>query len=66
MSETTENFEPAIPDHQMCDESDAPLSELVVNLEGFEGPIDLLLALARDQKVDLTKISVLALADQYL
>lgn len=66
MSETTENFEPAIPDHQMGDESDAPLSELVVNLEGFEGPIDLLLALARDQKVDLTKISVLALADQYL
>lgn len=66
MSETTENFEPAIPDHQMGDQSDAPMSELVVNLEGFEGPIDLLLALARDQKVDLTKISVLALADQYL
>ncbi len=66
MSETTENFEPAIPDHQMGDESDAPMSELVVNLEGFEGPIDLLLALARDQKVDLTKISVLGLAEQYL
>jgi segregation and condensation protein A len=66
MSETTENFEPAIPDHQMGDEPNAPMSGLVVNLEGFEGPIDLLLALARDQKVDLTKISVLALADQYL
>ena len=39
---------------------------LVVNLEGFEGPLDLLLALARTQKVDLAKISVLALAEQYL
>jgi len=39
---------------------------LVVNLEGFEGPLDLLLALARQQKVDLAKISILALADQYL
>ncbi|HJS30626.1 MAG TPA: ScpA family protein [Alphaproteobacteria bacterium] len=39
---------------------------LVVDLEGFEGPIDVLLMLARDQKVDLTKISILALADQYL
>jgi len=38
----------------------------VVDLEGFEGPIDLLLALAREQKVDLAKISILALADQYL
>ncbi|HVJ51331.1 MAG TPA: ScpA family protein [Aliidongia sp.] len=41
-------------------------TELVVDLDGFEGPISLLLMLARDQKVDLTKISVLALADQYL
>ena len=39
---------------------------LIVNLEGFEGPLDLLLALARTQKVDLAKISVQALADQYL
>lgn len=39
---------------------------LVVDLEGFEGPIDVLLALARDQKVDLTRISILALADQYI
>lgn len=39
---------------------------LVVDLDGFEGPIDVLLALARDQKVDLTRISILALADQYL
>ncbi|MBV9571111.1 MAG: segregation/condensation protein A, partial [Alphaproteobacteria bacterium] len=39
---------------------------LVVSVDGFEGPLDLLLALARDQKVDLSKISVLTLADQYL
>ena len=39
---------------------------LVVSLDGFEGPLDVLLALARTQKVDLAKISVLALANQYL
>ena len=39
---------------------------LVVDVEGFEGPLDLLLTLARNQKVDLAKISVLALAEQYL
>lgn len=37
-----------------------------VDLEGFEGPLDLLLELARRQKVDLARISVLALAEQYL
>jgi len=44
--------------------SDEPA--LVVDVEGFEGPLDLLLALARQQKVDLAKISILALANQYL
>src|SRR6201999_1475013 len=39
---------------------------LVVDVGGYEGPLDLLLALARQQKVDLAKISVLALAEQYL
>ena len=39
---------------------------LVVDVEGFEGPLDLLLMLARQQRVDLAKISILALADQYL
>ena len=39
---------------------------LFVNLDGFEGPIDLLLALAREQKVDLSKIAILPLAEQYL
>ena len=38
----------------------------VVDVEGFEGPLDLLLDLARRQKVDLERISVLALAEQYL
>ncbi len=40
--------------------------ELVVDVDGFEGPLDLLLHLARNQKVDLARISVLALAEQYL
>lgn len=44
--------------------SDEPT--LVVDVEGYEGPLDLLLAMARQQKVDLAKISILALADQYL
>jgi len=39
---------------------------LFVNLDGFEGPIDLLLNLARDQKLDLKKIAILPLAEQYL
>ena len=44
---------------------DAP-EQLVLELDGYEGPIDLLLTLAREQKVDLGRISILALADQYL
>jgi segregation and condensation protein A len=39
---------------------------LVVDVAGFEGPLDLLLELARAQKVDITRISILALANQYL
>ena len=39
---------------------------LIVDVEGFEGPLDLLLTLSRTQKVDLRKISVLELAEQYL
>ena len=39
---------------------------LVLRLDGFEGPLDLLLELARAQKVDLARISMLALVDQYL
>lgn len=39
---------------------------LVLDLDGYEGPLDILLQLARTQKVDLTKISILALAEQYI
>ena len=39
---------------------------LVVDVEGFEGPLDMLLTLSRTQKVDLRKISILELARQYL
>ncbi|HNQ92871.1 MAG TPA: ScpA family protein, partial [Alphaproteobacteria bacterium] len=39
---------------------------LLLKLDTFEGPIDVLLQLARDQKVDLTQISILQLARQYL
>jgi segregation and condensation protein A len=44
--------------------SDEPA--LIVDVEGFEGPLDLLLILARQQKVDLARISISALAEQYL
>ena len=38
----------------------------IVDVDGWEGPLDLLLALARAQKVDLRQISIVKLADQYL
>ena len=41
-------------------------ASLVVDVAGFEGPLDLLLHLARNQKVDLSRISILALAEQYI
>ena len=52
-------------------EEEAPRAEtgegpLLLDLDGYEGPIDALLQLAREQKVDLTKISILALAEQYI
>ncbi len=55
------------PETAVLDGIAAPADEpLIVELEGFEGPLDLLLSLARNQKVDLLRISVLKLADQYL
>ena len=48
------------------DERVRPEEALNVDVDGFAGPLDLLLALARTQKVDLSRISVLALVDQYL
>ena len=44
----------------------ADAEKLVVDVDGYEGPIDVLLTLAREQKVDLKKISILALVEQYL
>ncbi|RST86520.1 segregation/condensation protein A [Aquibium carbonis] len=48
------------------EEARDPAEALVVDVDGFEGPLDLLLHLARNQKVDLARISILALAEQYL
>src|SRR5215212_6906694 len=51
------------------DSGAAPVREadrLTLDLDGWEGPLDLLLTLARSQKVDLAKISILALVEQYL
>jgi len=60
MSAEDLQFETELPERA----ADEPA--LVVDVEGFEGPLDLLLTLARQQRVDLSKISILALADQYL
>ena len=52
-------------DHQAVAERVAA-ETLIVDVDGFEGPLDLLLSLSRAQTVDLRKISVLDLAVQYL
>ncbi len=62
MSAEILSFETGLPAAELADDEPS----LVVDVEGYEGPLDLLLALARQQKVDLAKISILALADQYL
>ena len=53
---------------ELPDAENAPSAAeaFIVDVEGFEGPLDLLLALARTQKVDLAHISVLGLVEQYL
>jgi segregation and condensation protein A len=56
--------EPRQPEAPLEERADA--DRFVLALDGFEGPLDVLLALARDQKVDVTRISILALAEQYL
>ncbi|HYD68021.1 ScpA family protein, partial [Azospirillum sp.] len=58
-----------MPDDRFAEDPGRELTaaeQLVLALDGFEGPIDMLLSLAREQKVDLAKISILDLADQYL
>jgi segregation and condensation protein A len=66
MVTTNQQAAPAFEGWDDADEAPRPEEALIVNLDGFEGPLDLLLALARTQKVDIARISVLALAEQYL
>ena len=66
-----DQFELEIPDEvfdkKPVDDDEPSLAErLILDLDGFEGPLDVLLELARDQKVDIIKISILDLAEQYL
>jgi len=53
-------------DFEFEDRPARPSDELTLALDGWEGPLDLLLSLARAQKVDLTQISILQLVEQYL
>ena len=66
MSEERDNAPAAANENEPFEDERPPYKasadELVLDIEGYEGPIDILLTLARDQKVDLTKISILALA----
>lgn len=66
----TERSQSATPMDRLWQENGAERAShepaLVIDVAGFEGPLDLLLYLARNQKVDLSRISVLALAEQYL
>ena len=62
----TQDGSPAFEEDSRPQTGEGRGGSLVLDLDGFEGPIDVLLTLARDQKVDLTKISILQLADQYL
>ncbi|HEX2760049.1 MAG TPA: ScpA family protein [Rhizomicrobium sp.] len=61
MTEAAENF-----DEFQATAIAADDEALLVQVDGFEGPLDLLLTLARNQKVDIAKISILKLAEQYL
>jgi segregation and condensation protein A len=61
-----DNTVPAFEEQPVQPTSAAVSGDLVLALDGFEGPIDLLLNLAREQKVDLGAIAILPLAEQYL
>jgi segregation and condensation protein A len=58
-------FQPSL-DFEAARAATAEGEALIIDIDGFEGPLDVLLALARAQKVDLLKLSVTRLADQYL
>lgn len=66
MSETVLIEEEMPFDTSPRDQAAIDAESLKVEVDGFEGPLDLLLTLARTQKVDLAKISILQLAEQYL
>ncbi len=69
MTDQSEEMREAWPDGQgpVRRDPDGEASDaLIVDVAGFEGPLDLLLELARHQKIDLARISILALAEQYL
>jgi len=53
-------------DHSLDDGRAADIERLELSLDGWEGPLDLLLTLARSQRVDLREISILDLVEQYL
>jgi len=59
----SEEFEEDLP-FEAADDADH--EALIVDLDGYEGPLHLLLALARKKKIDLTRLSILELAEQYL
>ncbi|WP_421786132.1 segregation and condensation protein A [Hyphobacterium sp.] len=59
----SEDFEEDLPFEAA---EDADHEALIVDIDGYEGPLHLLLALARKKKIDLTKLSILELAEQYL
>ncbi len=59
-------FEEDIPVHDRIKADQTNPDQLVVHMEGFEGPLDVLLTLARAQKVDLSQISILELVEQFL
>ena len=66
MEELHNNFVTSQDSNKNEDLETIESDDLFLNLEGFDGPIDLLLELAKKQKVDLYNISILELAEQYI
>ena len=65
MADTPDTDEWTVPE-RLAPADRLAAEALIVDVDGFEGPLDLLLTLSRTQKVDLRRISVLQLAEQYL
>ena len=59
-------YHPGVDDEDFDERPIRQPDELTLSLDGWEGPLDLLLSLARVQKVDLAQISILQLVEQYL